>query len=249
MSSFRTEAELCARFTEAALEHGWTVYPEQAEWDLLLVRSGIQVGVQAKLRGNIDVLAQAVPEKPGIGGSPHYRSVLVPDLSTTGRPRFYRVARSLRVLVFEHRKQVIKPFQWVDYDSHAVRVLSRWPLRRVLNLRHYRWGGTRVWVPPFVPEIEAGVPSPQAVGPWQIAACELEMLFIEHGFVTAIDAKEVTAEVGGTWNPKTLLSQYFTCTSELAEPGSRHRKWKPMPMPPSRVFPRVWEGYVRSRQP
>lgn len=32
-----TESEICARFAEVAREDGWTVYPERAKWDLVLV--------------------------------------------------------------------------------------------------------------------------------------------------------------------------------------------------------------------
>lgn len=60
-----SEAELCTRFSDAAREDGWTVYPETSGWDLLLVDDdGVQVGIDAKARASFEVLMQCLDRCP-----------------------------------------------------------------------------------------------------------------------------------------------------------------------------------------
>lgn len=62
---FPTEAALCAAFIAAIDKRAWTPYAETAGWDILLVRKvdGFQIGVQAKLVFNLDVVNQAIDRK------------------------------------------------------------------------------------------------------------------------------------------------------------------------------------------
>ena len=74
---YKTEAALCADFiTWVKAESGtqrrfgagrspvWTPYAETAGWDILLVAAdGTQIGVQAKLRFNLKVIAQSIPDR------------------------------------------------------------------------------------------------------------------------------------------------------------------------------------------
>jgi len=79
---FATEADLCARFI-AAIGPDWVSYPETCNWDILLVRKadGFQIGIQAKLKLNTDVINQAL-EEYGVWDAdrmaPDCRAVLVP---------------------------------------------------------------------------------------------------------------------------------------------------------------------------
>jgi hypothetical protein len=81
---FATEADLCAAFLAwVARQHpDVRCYSEWAGWDILVVYpQGLQLGIQAKLRLNADVILQAAPEfrwgtaKTG----PDFRAVLVPE--------------------------------------------------------------------------------------------------------------------------------------------------------------------------
>jgi hypothetical protein len=58
---FKTEVELCAAFIKA-LPLEWVAYNECCGFDILLVRKidGFQIGVQAKLKLNVDVLNQVI---------------------------------------------------------------------------------------------------------------------------------------------------------------------------------------------
>lgn len=78
---FKTEAELCAAFIEWIKRHdGMLYFSEWAGWDILVVfPDGAQLGIQAKLRLNAEVILQAHPDRwswdfPG----PDFRAVLVP---------------------------------------------------------------------------------------------------------------------------------------------------------------------------
>ena len=81
---FPTEAALCAQFIELIDKRIWTPYAETQGWDILLVRrvDGFQIGIQAKLSLNIDVIAQAIESSghwSATAAGPDCRAVLVPE--------------------------------------------------------------------------------------------------------------------------------------------------------------------------
>jgi hypothetical protein len=86
----KSESALCAAFRAWAESQGWVVYPEVSDWDLVLVTATGQVGIQAKLRANLDVLAQC------LGAGPKLRAVLVPDVG----PSFRKIAKTLGLSVW-----------------------------------------------------------------------------------------------------------------------------------------------------
>lgn len=104
---FATEAELCARFI-AAIGADWTAYAETEGWDILLVRKadGFQIGIEAKLKFNLDVVTQALETNtyavvsPGPdcrAGTGRHSEVSPPRLVTTGRARSPPLARFMRL--------------------------------------------------------------------------------------------------------------------------------------------------------
>ena len=78
---FATEGALCEAFAEWARAEGFTVYPETAGWDMLLVAAdGHQLGIEAKLSLNLKVLAQALKGCTySAERGPDYRAILVPE--------------------------------------------------------------------------------------------------------------------------------------------------------------------------
>ena len=82
---FRSEADLCAAFIAWATDQGVKCFAEWWGWDVLVVfGDGAQLGIQAKLRFNADVILQAAPSRWGLeceDPGPDFRGVLVPDLS------------------------------------------------------------------------------------------------------------------------------------------------------------------------
>lgn len=137
---------------------GWTFYPEAGGWDALLVLPDeTQVGIQAKLRANVDVLAQALVPARRVG--PDVHAVLVPTCSRA----FLDVAEALNVLVIVGDNLRAVP-HW-DPAKELEREVTRAP--RTTHLRG------RCWLPPFVPDLPAGVPAPRTVSPWRVAAAQL----------------------------------------------------------------------------
>lgn len=170
---FGSEAELCHRFVELATELGYVAHCEVSGWDVLLVApNGEQIGVQAKLRANVDVLAQALghDDMPG----PDVHAVLVPDSSAA----FKYVAKLIRVFVFDGA--------W----------LERWSFDALAKIP--RWKHTaREWVPEVLVPNPAGVPAPKSITPWKMAAVKLCLSARENGFVTAKMMREL--KLSTTW--------------------------------------------------
>ena len=77
--AFPKETDLCAAFI-AAVPKDWLCYAETGGWDILLVRrnDGCQIGVEAKLRLNAEVLCQAAEAWYQPDQGPDYRAVLIP---------------------------------------------------------------------------------------------------------------------------------------------------------------------------
>ncbi len=214
---------MCEVLRAAALAEGWQPYPETGGWDLVLVRpsDGFQVGVQAKLKPNVDVLSQTLVGDRRKG--PDVHAVLVPSCSRA----FADVARALGVLVLEA----------ADFDP--VR-LAAW--RRPAKLPELVEGAPRrthlpgrCWLPPFVPTLPAGVPGPCRVTPWQVGASKLCALLRERGeqgvLVAEIRALELAVS---TWQRKWLDKV----------PGSKPARWVSRPgVPlPDTEFPWVAAG-------
>jgi hypothetical protein len=246
---WESEEKLCQAFIDYAKGHGWTIYPEQGSWDILLVRKGIQIGVQAKKVASVHMLLQALPTSVGKASygkkGPQYRAVLYGRAS--GRTEKARREHNNEIIALAMRLRllVIKPpligQEWVSpRDNASFSTLGRFStFNSQIRWKHYHWRPEELeWVPPFVPDLPAGVPSPQSVGPWKIAAIKMEQLHDECGFVCLTDAREVSKEVEGTWNAKTLLSLYFRCTGKRVE-GCNQMKWVLKKTKPSDLFPEV----------
>ena len=233
---FETEAQLCECFRQDALAAGWVVYPENDGWDQLLVRRQLQVGIQAKLQAIPEVLLQALPADPRRDShGPHYRAVLVggflgrtPRARRAHRASFYQLARSVRVLVLEPTTPGINRWLRTGHGAENLTLRRRYWYNSPVDFRYYRWyPRATIWVPPFVPDIPAGVPSPQSVSPWQIAAVRLERLGVKKGWVCLEDARTCTSDAGGRWNPHTLLQRFYVSTTTPAV--GRQMRWVPGP--------------------
>jgi hypothetical protein len=176
-ASFRTEGALCDAFAAQARCEGYAVHAECSGWDLLLVcrSSGTQVGVQAKLRATIDVLAQALGYGQS-GEGPDHHAVLVP----VAMHGFEKVARALRLLVF---------------DAKALR--GDGGIREAAARAVYWEHATRAWTPPVeVVGFGGGRPGPKQLTPWKIGACRLCALLRRRGHLTREDFRGERISVG-----------------------------------------------------
>lgn len=155
---FKTEEELCAAFIEWA-KKDWTCYPETAGWDILLVdKYGLQMGVQAKMRLNAEVLKQALPNDSyfGTAAGPDYRAVLVPEANG-----LLEIATILGFAVYVPMGPHYRPQGVIQFD----RGMGRY------GMHLHDWNpAERHKLPEFVPDVAAGVPSPIQLTPWKIGA-------------------------------------------------------------------------------
>lgn len=163
---YKSEAELCDAFVEAVKLDGWKPYPECGGFDLLLVKDGVQVGVEAKMRANCDVLAQALDGT--MKTLPMYVGVLVPTKSAP----FDSIARHCRVHVWDHK--------WITKQD--------WATRRGLNLTEWwKHGDGNVPLPEVAIQTSAGKPSPKVMSPWRVKALKICLLYQRQGYLTRAD--------------------------------------------------------------
>ena len=173
LASCAPEQALCYEFIDEALAQGWTVLPEypNSRFDLLLIAGegcsttgvvpGTQVGVQAKMQLNVELLGQMhravrYMQYPG----PDYVVGLVP-----AKPR----TENEHVLEETFRKLDYGLFyNYERFEAHG----SRWNRRRE-NLSHmlhfgahYKFG-KRIKVPDFHFWTEPGVAGPSAMTDWK----------------------------------------------------------------------------------
>lgn len=185
---FAKETDLCAAFI-VALPKGWTAYPETAGWDILLSRDsdGIQIGVQAKLKLNAEVINQAIEQHGAFAAThpgPDFRAVLVPADANRSLATIAEYAGLTVIRVSETQG-------WPDGRK------SRWFDPRLPDEK-WSWG-TRHWhhfcptsrerLPDFIPDVVAGDKAPLQLTEWKIKAIKIAVLLETRGHVTRSDFK------------------------------------------------------------
>ncbi len=163
---YKSEAELCDAFVEAVKLDGWKPYPECGGFDLLLVKDGVQVGVEAKMRANCDVLEQALDGS--MQALPMYVGVLVPTHSQS----FGSIAHHLKVHVWDHG--------WIINQAAEA--------YRGLKLKEWwKHGDGNVSLPEVAIQTSAGKPSPKTMSAWRIKALKICLLYERQGYLTRAD--------------------------------------------------------------
>ncbi|MBK3735557.1 hypothetical protein GAY29_21115 [Azospirillum brasilense] len=186
---FATEADLCSAFM-AQLPPGWTAYPETAGWDILLVHtSGVQVGIQAKLRLNAKVLTQASEnywdlENPG----PDYRAILVPA----------EVGTDLEALAAYCSMTVVRC--WPPQTCWMSSKGSHSPdLPGTVGSHESYWfpllPAKRHPLPDYVPDVTAGASAPRTLSRWKVSALRVQALLDQTGYVTRQDFKALQIDI------------------------------------------------------
>jgi hypothetical protein len=200
-----TEADLCSAFLEwVGRKHpDVRAYAEWAGWDILLVLpDGAQVGIQAKLRLNAEVLLQTAPSHfYGFGGvenvGPTYRAVLVPK----GRDGFSAIASRLGLLVLTPGNP-----RWMARSGkeHA----KHWDFRGGLEPdgEWLDWNTPQLHELPATPtDSIAGSPCPVTLTAWKLGAlgvlAELEVI----GSITAKRIRAVHGIDPGRWTQSRWL--------------------------------------------
>lgn len=203
--AFKTEADLCAAFIAWAKPQGVECYAEWWGWDILVVYpDGMQLGIQAKLRLNAEVLIQAAPDFfdyiPDQQG-PDYRAVLVPDAS---RP-FAKIADRLGVVTFTAHER--------GYPTSRIEFAPTLDGRSFSG--HYYgepwvdWcPGKRHDLPPVQTDAIAGSPCPVTLTHWKIGAIAVLAELAVKGAITTKRMREIGV------NPSRWLSACWLTPGE-----------------------------------
>lgn len=180
--TFATETELCAEFIAWVKREDplWTPYPETAGWDILLVHAdGTQIGVQAKLKFNMKVLSQCLPDSWAHwhDRGPDFRTVLVPEYDSTHAD----ICGALGLTMFHSKRSY--GFEREFGPGLTERGYSRegW---------HYWSPSEREKLPEFVPDVPAGASGPVQLTKWKIAALRIVATLEVRGFVTREDFRQ-----------------------------------------------------------
>lgn len=180
--AFSTESALCAAFIAWAQPQGWTAYAETAGWDILLVAAdGTQIGVQAKLKFNLDVLSQAVSgDEWNSSTGPDFRAVLTPG---AGRRD---LCDALGITSIHHQDRSYDSRPRHDFypslpGSHGHN-MSTW---------HYANPVRRCNLPDYVPDVPAGASGPVQLTEWKINALRIVAVGELRGYVTRADFKRI----------------------------------------------------------
>lgn len=192
----KTEAELCDALAVAARRDGWDVYPEVCGWDLLLVwngtakverwehapavEPGYQIAVEAKLRGNCDVLEEAVSRASYHG--PDEVAVFVPKAGRGFRELASRFG--LRVLTLES----CKGGDWgrIRASRYAERPRAYFP----------RAKGKRLPLPAVPLQSSGGQPAPRTMSKWRVGALRICIALRARGYVTGADFRAQSISSG-----------------------------------------------------
>jgi hypothetical protein len=171
-AQYETEAQLCATFMHWAKNQGWTSYAETEGWDILLVApDGTQIGVQAKMKFNMKVIIQAIPNRWDAWKKhgPDFRSLLLPMHDGDAD----NVCGALGLVAFypSYPKECFSP----SLDASNERLWHFWNPEQ----RHP--------LPEFVPDVAAGVSSPVQLTKWKIGALRITAVLNLRGYVTRED--------------------------------------------------------------
>lgn len=188
---FKLESDLCAAFL-SKLPETWTAYPETAGWDILLVRKadGVQVGIQAKLKLNGNVLTQCLEGGWAERNGPDYRAVLVP----AEERGWERICAYIGISVIGVSLEKRWSMSAKDYITVS-RVYPALPDRGADNWNGDRWyewlPAKRCALPEYVPDCAAGTASPIQLTDWKIKAIKACIILERHGYLTRADFKHL----------------------------------------------------------
>ncbi len=194
-AQFESEAQLCETFIKR-LPNGWTAYPETAGFDILLVRNidGAQIGVEAKMRLNPEVIVQALeqrsPHAQKMAG-PDFRAVLVPLGCLTSA--LIGLSSRLGITVIQmHSKETYlekkRVFGGKDKFTPDLPAPGDNGWREI-------WFDCCPWercvLPEYIPDVKAGASGPLKLSHWKIKAIKIHIILDRRGYVTRNDFKEI----------------------------------------------------------
>ncbi len=189
----------------ARIDSTWTVYPESCGWDLLLVRDvdGFQIGVEAKLALNPEVVLQAAPRVGFVYAdqeSPDVRAVLVPEARAGAG--MCAIARRLGLAVITGAMaEGVYDWRIRGYGDPRPVFMPRPPSAEDLRDSHAEtdWPECcpekRHTLPAYVPDVAAGVPAPTQLTAWKIKAIKVAVILELRGHVSPADFRALRIDM------------------------------------------------------
>jgi hypothetical protein len=185
--AFSSEADMCAQFI-SEIGDDWTAYCETAGFDILLVRKsdGYQIGIEAKLKFNVNVLTQILEDGWYLEHGPDYRAILIPyDASSS----LGAITSYIGITVI----RVSKNPRW-GYNSRFTPNLPN-PAKDNIYLGREEWFDwcptKRCILPEYIPDVAAGASAPLQLTKWKISAIKIAIILEERGWVARPDFKHV----------------------------------------------------------
>jgi hypothetical protein len=182
---FTKEVDLCSAFLVALKSHNeavtvsknrsydahiWTPYAETAGWDILLVsdHDGTQIGIEAKLKLNSEVLAQCLPEGwySDASTGPDFRSILVPEGQTQANIGLFAQRFGISVISQNDPKKD-------GYRSFYPELPKIGPPGYNINEWVDWLPNHRCQLPEYVPDVIAGDAAPLQLSQWKIQALKI----------------------------------------------------------------------------
>lgn len=178
---------MCQQFISEAGDE-WVAYAETAGFDILLVRKsdGYQIGIEAKLKFNVNVLCQILEDGWHREHGPDYRAILIPDDASSS---LGVIASYIGITVIRIRKKEKYPWYGAASFQPSLPKLSNdtW-----INKEWYDWCPTeRCPLPEYVPDVAAGSSAPLQLTKWKIAAIKIAIILEERGWVARPDFRHV----------------------------------------------------------
>jgi hypothetical protein len=241
-TAFTTEAELCDALAQVAPGDGWDVFPEVGGFDLVLVWNGSraapgvygsasvplvepgwQLGIDAKMRANVDVLEQCA-FRMDQSARPDCGAVLVPEASDA----FRAVARRLGLLVFTAQHCVAR-------NPGSVYMRDRRHIVEPGSPPSVVWRAERkpLALPPVPLQGSGGQASPRVLSPWRVSALRCCIALRARGSLTRAEGKAIGIDLSDWLQRGWVLSD-----------GGRPARYTLNPTPPSRG---PESGYERER--
>lgn len=263
---YSSEADLCRDFIAAverchqARRGDWIAYAETAGFDILLVRKsdGVQIGVEAKLRLNVEVLSQALQRWRYEAGStgPDYRAVLVPA-DATGALGGICDALGITVIRQSPAGNYRRSPEFHPYLPESFAGLySDW---------HPWCPVQRHKVPDYIPDVTAGASGPVKLTDWKVKAIKLAIV-LEGRPVTRADFKVLGLDPSrwldrhhgwlmptpsGYIRSRTMPDFRTMHPRNYSEIEADRAKWEPpaIPTPPAHLALAATTKPKRSRKP
>lgn len=191
-SAFRydREVDLCTDFIAAVQDMRgdptWDIYPETRGFDILLSRKadGLQIGIEAKLRLNVEVVCQALPHRGYWNTTgPDHRAVLVPSYACQNG--IAKICDALGITAIRYTKDQERyrnAFQpYLPAISGDFSESPEW---------HHWMPTERLKLPDYVPDVVAGSSAPVQLTDWKIKAIKIAII-LERRPVTRADFKAI----------------------------------------------------------